>query len=273
MKKTIIITMVMLAVCAATLVMFAGQLENAWQEPQENDINLTSSSPVEQVEQQYKELGSYPFIELEKHIETLDSKRGREALEAMAIEHEAGMISYEEAAYYGGMALENLFPTETFTDKQFVMIPLKRKSPHMEEKTVIEGMYQIENPLDDPVHPGRLLISYAYWIDAYTGEVIYVSRFEAETDVNHKRNEQQALEYAANLAKAMGYDSYSKYNIESAQYNPEIDAMVWGVELLVEQDKSLSFSFNDLEDNFFYAVNDTTSKFYQLVVKEGISVQ
>lgn len=273
MKKTLIITCVMLAVSICLVAFFSTQISAAWQESQESDINLTSSSPVEQVEEQYRELGAYPFIELEKHLETLDSKRSWEALEAMAIEHEAGMISYEEAAYYGGMALEKLFPNETFTDKQFVMIPLKWKSPHMEEKTVIEGMYQIENPLDDPVHPGRTLLSYAYWVDAYTGEVIYVSQFEAETDVNHKRNEQQALEYAANLAKAMGYDSYSKYNIESTQYTPEIDANFWAVELLVEQDKSLSFSFNDLEDSFFYAVNDATSEYYQLVVEEGVAVQ
>ena len=71
----------------------------------------------------------------------------------------------------------------------------------------------------------------------------------------------------------MGYESYSKYNIEMAQYNAEIEANTWGVELLVAEDKSLSFCFNDLEDNFFYAVNDITSKYFQLVNEKGENAQ
>lgn len=143
----------------------------------------------------------------------------------------------------------------------------------MTEKTVFEGVWQIENPYDHQTDPGRLLLSYAYWVDAYTGEIIYITRFEAETDINHKRTPQQALEYAKSLAKVMGYDSCTKYVIEWTQYNAEIDANVWSVELLVADDKSLSFSFNDLEDNFFYAVNDTTSKYYQLVKEKGTAEQ
>lgn len=273
MKKTIIITISMLAVCAFALVVFAGQLEDAWKQPQENESNFTASSPVEQVENEFKEFGAYPFVVFDDYIATLEDKRGMEALMAMQIEKDENMISEAEAAYIGGNALEKLFPNETFTDKEFIIVPLKWKSPHMTEKTVFEGLWQIENPYNHATDPGRCLLSYAYWIDAYTGEVIHVSRVEAETDVNHKRTPQQALEYAESLAKAIGYDSYSKYNIEWAQYNDEIDANVWGVELLVADDKSLSFSFNDLEDNFFYVVNDITSKYYQLVKEKGTAVQ
>ena len=273
MKKTIIITLAMLSVCAAAVAIFAGQLEAAWQQPQENESNFTTSSPVEQVENEFKEIGEYPFAVFSDYIETLEEKRGMEALMAMATEKDEDMITEAEAAYIGGNALEKLFPNETFTDKEFVVVPLKWKSPHMEERTVLEGFWQIENPYDHETDPGRLLHSYAYWVDAYTGELIFVSHSKAETDVNLKRTPQQALEYAAGLAKAMGYDSYTAYITECTQYNAETDANVWSVELLVAEDKSLSFSFNDLEDSFFYAVNDTTSEYYQMVMEEGTAVQ
>lgn len=273
MKKTIIITISMLAVCAFALVVFAGQLEDAWKQPQENESNFTTSSPVEQVENEFKEIGEYPFVVFNDYIETLEDKRGMEALMAMQIEKDAEMISEAEAAYIGGNALEKMFPNETFTDKEFIIVPLKWKSPHMAEKTVFEGLWQIENPYDHKTDPGRRLLSYAYWVDAYTGEVIYVSQGAAETDVNRHMTEQQALEYAVGIAKAMGYDSYTEYIINWTQYNAETDANVWNVELLVAEDKSLSINFNDLENSFFCAVNDTTSEYYNEVVSKGIPAQ
>lgn len=273
MKKTIIITISMLAVCAFALVVFAGQLEDAWKQPQENESNFTTSSPVEQVESEFKEIGAYPFVVFNDYIETLEDKRGMEALMAMQIEKDENMISEAEAAYIGGNALEKMFPNETFTDKEFIIVPLKWKSPHMAERTVFEGLWQIENPYDHETDPGRRLLSYAYWVDAYTGEVIYVSQGAAETDVNRHMTEQQALEYATGIAKAMGYSSYSKYIISNSQYAPGVDANFWAVELFVSDDTSLSIGFNDLENSFMYAVNDTTSEYFKEVTQKGITVQ
>lgn len=273
MKKTIIITVSMLAVCALAMVVFAYQLEDAWKQPQENESNFAAASPVEQVENEFKEFGAYPFIPFDEYIETLTDKRGMEALMAMAVETQDGMISEAEAAYIGGNALEKLFPDQTFTDKEFIIVPLKWTSPHLSERYVFEGLWQIENPYDHATDPGRCLQSYAYWIDAYTGEVIYVRQFAAETDVNNNMTQQQAMEYAENIAKAMGYESYTKYTVSSSRYSPEIDANFWAIELLVSDDTSLSIGFNDLEDSFIFAVNDTTSEYYSEVVEKGISVQ
>lgn len=273
MKKTILITLAMLIMFGVVVMLGANRISTDWQQSSEDEVKLSTSSPVENVENEFKEFGAYPFISFSEYIQTLEDKRGMEALIGEEIEKDENMISEAEAAYIGGNALEKLFPSETFTDKQFVIILLKCKSPHAAEHIVYEGFYNIENPEDHPVHPSRLILQYTYRVDAYTGEVLYVSQFQAETDINHKRIPEQALEYATELAKAMGYDSYSKYNIEMAQYNAEIGANVWGVELLVAEDKSLSFCFNDLEDNFFYAVNDTTSKYFQLVNEKGKTAQ
>ena len=273
MKKTIIITIAMLCVFGAAIMIGANEVSNKWQKTDEDELTITPNSPVENVENEFKEFGAYPFITFSEHIQTLEDKRGMEALIGEGIEKNENMISEAEAAYIGGNALEKLFPNETFTDKQFVIILLKCKSPHTSEHTVYEGFYNIENPENHPVHPSRLILQYTYRVDAYTGEVLYVSQFQAETDINHKRSPEQALEYATELANAMGYESYSKYNIEMAQYNAEIEANTWGVELLVAEDKSLSFCFNDLEDNFFYAVNDITSKYFQLVNEKGENAQ
>ena len=273
MKKTIIITIAMLCFFGIAIMIGANEVSANWQQSIEDEVNITASSPVENVENEFKEFGAYPFVKFSEHIQTLQDKSGMEALMSMEIETEEGMISYEEVAYIGGNALEKLFPDEVFTDKQFVIVPLNWISPHISERVVYEGFYIVENPADHPVHPRRNVLSYAYWIDAYTGEVLYVTKSEADTDVNLKRTPEQALEYAVALAKAMGYESYSKYNIEWARYNAEIEANTWGVELLVAEDKSLSFCFNDLEDNFLYAVNDTTSKYFQLVNEKGKPAQ
>ena len=273
MKKTIIITIAMLCVFCTAIMVGASKVSNDWQQSNEDEVTISTSSPVENVENEFKEFGAYPFVKFSEHVQTLQDKSGMEALMSMEIEIEEGMISYEEVAYIGGNALEKLFPDEVFTDKQFVIVPLNWISPHISERAVYEGFYIVENPADHPVHPRRNVLSYAYWIDAYTCEVLYVTKTEAETDINHKRSPEQALEYATELAKAMGYDSYSKYNIRWSKYNSETDANVWAVELLVDNGKALSFSFNDLEDNFFYAVNDTTSKYYQKVIEEGVPME
>ena len=59
MKKVIIITISMLAVFSVLVGVSANQLTYRWQTPQQDEIELTASSPVEMVEKEYKE---YPYI-------------------------------------------------------------------------------------------------------------------------------------------------------------------------------------------------------------------
>ena len=162
MKKTIIITIAMLCVFGAAIMIGANEVSNKWQKTDEDELTITPNSPVENVENEFKEFGAYPFITFSEHIQTLEDKRGMEALIGEGIEKNENMISEAEAAYIGGNALETLFPNETFTDKQFVIILLKCKSPHTSEHTVYEGFYNIENPENHPVHPSRLILQCMY---------------------------------------------------------------------------------------------------------------
>ena len=54
MKKTIIITVAMLCVFGAVVMFGADRVSTDWQQPQQDDVEISSSSPVEQVENELK---------------------------------------------------------------------------------------------------------------------------------------------------------------------------------------------------------------------------
>ncbi|MBP1552489.1 MAG: hypothetical protein J6C04_09435, partial [Oscillospiraceae bacterium] len=100
MKKVIIITISMLAVFSVLVGVSANQLTDRWQTPQQDEIELTASSPVEMVEKEYKE---YPYI--------VDTDSG--AIEIV----QEGMLTYAEAASSMGSVLELAMPTLDMSDQ------------------------------------------------------------------------------------------------------------------------------------------------------------
>ncbi|MBQ5782207.1 MAG: hypothetical protein IIV99_02330, partial [Oscillospiraceae bacterium] len=235
MKKTLLFTIIMLAVSACTLSVFAGQKEKDWEEPNTDSIELTSTSPVEQVNEELEKIGSFAYIVVNEWAGRVNDLNVTAGLLGLQIETDENMISMAEAAYYGGSTLEKMFPDETFADKEFVMTPIKWKSPHADTRTVYEGTYHIYNPADAKINPYGTVLAYTYFVDAYTGEVIYVCvyDFEKKTPVNKNMTEQEALAYATNMANALGYDNFSKYYIMTTKYNDEIDANFFEVDLVI----------------------------------------
>ena len=55
MKKTIIITIAMLCVFGGAIIFGAGIVSTDWQKPSEDDVEISTVSPVERVEEEYNE--------------------------------------------------------------------------------------------------------------------------------------------------------------------------------------------------------------------------
>lgn len=101
MKKVIIITISMLAVFSVLVGVSANQLTDRWQTPQQDEIELTASSPVEMVEKEYKEYGYEIDAEL-----TFEP-------------NEDDTISLAEAVSIGGAVLEKAYPFIDFSNITF----------------------------------------------------------------------------------------------------------------------------------------------------------
>ena len=119
MKKVIIITISMLAVFSVLVGASANQLTDRWQTPQQDEIELTTSSPVEMVEKEYKAIGEYSYISNEENNKMVSEKE--QFYEKTNFEMEPKMITYEQVAYIGGSLLEQIFPKEEIYDKQFII--------------------------------------------------------------------------------------------------------------------------------------------------------
>ena len=101
MKKTILAAVGMIAVFSFAVFVFSGMMEKQWQTPQQDEIELTISSPVEMVEKEYKEYGYEIDAEL-----TFEP-------------NEDDTISLAEAVSIGGAVLEKVYPFIDFSNITF----------------------------------------------------------------------------------------------------------------------------------------------------------
>ena len=101
MKKVIIITISMLAVFSVLVGVSANQLTDRWQTPQQDEIELTASSPVEMVEKEYKEYN----YEIDEEL-TFEP-------------NEDDTVSFAEAVSIGGAVLEKAYPFIDFSNITF----------------------------------------------------------------------------------------------------------------------------------------------------------
>ena len=101
MKKTILAAVGMIAVFSFAVFVFSGIMEKQWQTPQQDEIELTASSPVEMVEKEYKEYGYEIDAEL-----TFEP-------------NEDDTISLAEAVSIGGAVLEKAYPFIDFSNITF----------------------------------------------------------------------------------------------------------------------------------------------------------
>ena len=104
MKKTIIITLAMLIVFGGAVILGADIVQTDWQKPSEDDVEISSTSPVEQVENEFK---IYNYVLSDS--KSMTYKDLWEYDTSYYSEPEKDMLTYMQAASYGGTFIEQNF--------------------------------------------------------------------------------------------------------------------------------------------------------------------
>ena len=131
MKKTIIITVAMLCVFGAVVMFGADRVSTDWQQPQQDDVEISTVSPIEQVENSIKK---YEYDILSK--DNIDDffykgKKYRLIPEENIFEQtdiKDGMITYAEAISYGGTAVEKIYTDISLDNRKFIIALEKMKT-------------------------------------------------------------------------------------------------------------------------------------------------
>lgn len=211
MKKTIIITISMLAVFSFLAWVSANQLTNKWQTPRQDEMELSVSSPVEIVEKEYKE---YPYTLLNEAIDK-DSN-----------------ISPTEAVGIIGETVKQIF-----SDMDFSKLNI-----YLSFSEELNGTYSISaDSIWDDVQTDKIN-SYGFGeVEATTGEIknlFFVNRrvsvyttdeddakavsispdvdYSALTEVMTEDEQKKVLTQALEYTEKIGYSNYKKYYIEKS---------------------------------------------------------
>ena len=164
MKKTIIITIAMLCVFGAVVMFGADRVSTDWQQPQQDDVEISSSSPVEQVE---NELKIYKFIPVDWYGD-------------VEADFQEGMISAQEALGYGCTAMEKVFSHINLADVTFGTAIINY-APYGAQETTPTYVFESVIEGKENIYPFNLC---HFTVDAYTGEVTSLLFGE---DIKHER--------------------------------------------------------------------------------------
>ena len=267
-RKIIFATLMAVATVIIGIICMSKVIENSWLETESKDNSLEVVSSGYDI----ADIGQFRYLTAEEYLETLTDEDAVMAYKADLVPFDDNMISYDEAAAIGGTALEKVFPKINFRGMEFHIAPKRWKLPYTnEEKIFFHGVISKENPEDHPISPSRTLEYFVYFIDAYTGELISIDVFFADTGIRSDMNKEQALDYAQELAKLFGYNNYQKYYIEESDGGAGYK--VFSVTFLIDDTKSVGFCFNTYEDRFIMAVSENGTKPYTLVAEKGIELE
>lgn len=264
-KKIIVLTSFIILLTVVGIYGLSKAFESNWASVENKENNIKSENDGYTIQ----DIGAFKYITPEEYLSTIENENERLAFLANLTEVDDKMISYEEAAIIGGTSLEKVFPTTDFRNKEFKISPEKWKTPFFnDEKTFIMGSWSKRNADNHPTDPSRLLEEYLYQIDAYTGELVYIDAFFAESDLKSDMDKDQAGDYAKELARLFGYTDWIKYYIEEAEYG--IDGKIFSVIFLINEEKAVGFNFNTYGDSFIMSVSEKGTAPNNLVEKYGV---
>ena len=203
MKKTVIITIAMLVCFGIMLKIGAKGVADSWQKPRQDDVKPATSSPVDRVEQEYKEYRNIDISNLDKNRQAYYEYPG-EYLLHYGISWQDGMLTLPQATNICGTMMESSFPDT----------PIKNSE-------ILIGIIQEEkgNPtyfaFYDSCEKGRKYSQCQ--IDAYTGKVIKLlncnENEEKENIPLTAENEERAIKAATEKLSELGYGDFKKYSI------------------------------------------------------------
>ena len=228
MKKTILAAVGMIAVFSFAVFVFSGMMEKQWQTPQQDEIELTASSPVEMVEKEYKEYKYNTDVKSNWFYGKTELKDG--------------MLTYSEAASIAGKYIEEMYWYVDISDVIFDIAVLD------------DNRFLVQHLGTEEKGEKSFYLIINCYIDAYTGEIISIGNTIKSTNYTDKLITELISEIENNpetfitdkikqAVEMMGYNNISYLNIMQNLY---------GYEISVEAESELKKDLLCFEINNYY---------------------
>lgn len=237
MKKTIAISVSMLFCVAITMMGISFVQQKQWTKPQTDEMNIFVNSPVEDVQQQYKE---YKWDYMYNYPE---SKITEENWNTSGVELTDDMISFDEAGYKACEMMDTALPQYNIEDNIFYGF-----ITHTRGFKTGADVYRF---MDSASWDDGFIINRSCDIDIYTGkcvqaiageEIIYNTEQFGPYKKYKELTQQQTneiLEYAVEKCSAFGYSDFVSYKITEV---PGFKSAKYWVYIYTEKDELIRAS-------------------------------
>ena len=229
MKKTIALTVAMLAVFSVIIMAFSSKVESDWQQPHSDSVDLTVSSPVDMVEKQYK------IYDYQTGADCSDIYRHASEYRSMfSVGQKDGMLTTEQAASICGNTFETWYPQNSLTGPIYIQLVTY---PHTENKAVYSAVYMEYIEYDALTFEGDITKlgppkrEMNCEIDAYTGKITKLNNYAYDMDETELRDEidltdeleQRIVNKSIEILGEFGYSGFTNYSITPSFLNTSYD--------------------------------------------------
>ena len=245
MKKTIALTIAILAAFSLIIMAFSSKVESGWQQPQSDSVDLTVSSPVDMVEKEYKIYEYQTGTECDGVY-----KNASEYRSMFSVEYKEGMLTAEQAANICGNAFETWYPHNLLTGPFYIQSVIY---PNTNDKAVYSAVYMEYMDYDESTFeaditklgPSKKEMNCE--IDAYTGKITKLNSHAYDIDERELRDEpvitdeleQRLISESIEILKEFGYSDIVNYYIAENFTNMAYDMIFTdGNSLVVYMDVS-----------------------------------
>lgn len=269
MKKTIALTVAMLAVFSVIIMAFSSKVESDWQQPHSDSVDLTVSSPVDMVEKQYK------IYDYQTGADCSDIYRHASEYRSMfSIGQKDGMLTTEQAASICGNTFETWYPQNSLAGPIYIQLVTY---PHTENKAEYSAVYMEYIDYDaftfegDITKLGPPKREMNCEIDAYTGKITKLNSYAYDMDETELRDEldltdeleQRLVDKSLEVLQQFGYLDFKNYIIYPNTMNVAYDLIftdkqstVVNIDFSKQNDVLVfeSFALEPNKDNIQFAV-------------------
>ena len=229
MKKTIALTVAMLAVFSVIIMAFSSKVESDWQQPHSDSVDLTVSSPVDMVEKQYK------IYDYQTGADCSDIYRHASEYRSMfSVGQKDGMLTTEQAASICGNTFETWYPQNSLAGPIYIQLVTY---PHTENKAVYSAVYMEYIEYDALTFEGDITKlgppkrEMNCEIDAYTGKITKLNNYAYDMDETELRDEidltdeleQRIVNKSIEILGEFGYSGFTNYSITPSFLNTSYD--------------------------------------------------
>ena len=247
MKKTIIITLTMLLCVAVTMAGISFVQQKQWTKPQTDDMNISVNSPVEDVQQQYKE---YKWDYIYNMPGSGITKDNWNTIEAEITDD---MVSFDEAGYAACKMLDEALPEYNIADnvfygwiKEAYGFMLGAEVYRFLDSATVTADSMLRRTCDIDIHTGKCVQAIAANMEIYNMDEYgpYVK--------DEPLTEQQVyeiIEYSVDKCAVFEYSDFVSYKITRI---PGYKTPKYWVYIYTEKDELLRVSILYTEDKIYF---------------------